>query len=108
MVTTIFTYAPPWLPVSRQKEGNKHMDKHIKADGSTVDVTPRSGTGYSLDELKGFVGGWIEIVPLRGGKIMVVNEEGLLMGLPVNETASLLARQTIVGDVLVCASERVK
>ena len=39
------------------------------------------------------------------GKVLVVNEEGLLIDLPLNETASSMAMQTIVGDVLLLSRE---
>ena len=67
--------------------------------------------GYALivgdDTLRGmqeFVGGYIEIVRpayLRRPYVMIVNEEGLLKGLPINNTGSLLYGAPIVGDVLI-------
>lgn len=84
------------------------MAKWIKANGETKEVQPKNGTDYSLGELQGFVGGYIEIVYLEGGGIMVANEEGLLEGLPINSIASMTAGTVIVGDVLVCKSEEVK
>ena len=85
----------------------------IKADGTRKEVQPKNGTDFSLEELKGFVGGFIEIVWLGDGRIMVVNEEGKLIGLPLNEAASLIyihsgRIDTIIGDVLVCDESEVK
>lgn len=57
--------------------------------------------------LKAAVGGWIEGVTLhRLGLRMYVNEEGLLLGLPLNVKATRLARAggvaaMIVGDVVI-------
>lgn len=84
------------------------MAKWIKTNGETIDVQPKNGTDYSLDELQGFVGGYIEIIGIDAKSIMVVNEEGRLNNLPVNEHASFLARMSIVGDVLVCLSKELK
>ena len=47
---------------------------------------------------------YIEPVYLDG-KVLIVNEEGLITDLPLNETASSMAMQTIVGDVLLLSRE---
>lgn len=54
----------------------------------------------SLEDAQKFVGGYVEVVSL-GKRQMLVNEEGLLIGLPVNPEASQLAGQMIVGNALV-------
>lgn len=85
------------------------MAKWIKANGETIEVNPKNGTDYSLEELQGFVGGYIEIVRMDDEHFMVVNEEGKVYGLPINMTASMLIMSdTIVGDVLVCKSNEIK
>ena len=85
------------------------MARWIKTNGETKEVHPKNGTDYSLEELQGFVGGFIEIVRVDDDRIMVVNEEGKLNGLPINGDASkLYGRETIVGDVLVCKREEVR
>ena len=86
----------------------------IKASGETKYVEPKNGKDFKLDELQGFVGGYIEVVDvLTGapkGSIMIVNEEGKLKGLPYNGIASAMVGflDAIVGDVLVCDREMVK
>lgn len=73
-----------------------------------VDVKPMNGTDFSLTELQDFVGGYIEIIQLKDGNTMVVNDEGKLLGLPMNATATQLYRNSfgcadyIVGNALVC------
>lgn len=62
--------------------------------------------GESLHKLQSMVGGFIEIVRpqyLKRPYVMIVNEEGLLRDLPVNNTASLLYAgiTPIVGDVVI-------
>lgn len=42
----------------------------------------------SLEEMQGFVGGRIELVYLSNGDHLVINEEGLLDGLPINQKAT--------------------
>lgn len=80
-----------------------------KVDGSVLEVHPRNGTEFTLEELQGFVGGYIEIVPLRDGTHLICNEEGKLNGLPLNDEASAVWVKSygftdlIVGDALVCS-----
>ena len=58
---------------------------------------------FTLKELQEAVEGYIEIVHSKiGGCVDVVNEEGLIKGLYINELAYLLAGQKYVGNVLIC------
>ncbi len=86
-----------------------------RTNGTTESVTPENGTDFELRELQLIVGGYIEILNLRGGKIMVINEEGKLDGLQQNRLATKLlyvsypySNDFIVGDVLVCDDDEVK
>lgn len=93
---------------------SKYQPFLVFPNGDTKNVNPKNGTDFSLEELQGFVGGHIEIVRLGHGEIMVVNEEGKLQNLPVNETATIFYRfkrginDNIVGTVLVCHTSMVK
>lgn len=71
------------------------------ADGTARDIEPANGQTFTLDELQAFVGGYIEVVGLRDGRYMVVNEDGHRLELRPNAYASLYARQVILGDVVV-------
>ena len=90
------------------------MAKWLKVSGDEVSVEPKNGTDFTLEELKRFVGGYIEIIRLRNGKLMVVNEEGKLNRLPINDYATLIwegvygCTDVIVGDVLVCKEGEIK
>lgn len=79
--------------------------KLIKADGTIVDYPP-AGKTYTLEEMQKAVGGYIEIVHAgRSQTLIVLNEEGKLQGLPVNNKATELygnPNDVVVGDVLVC------
>lgn len=86
----------------------------LHADGTVEEVQPTNGTDFQLDELQGFVGGYIEIVPLHGTtQILVVNEEGKLTGLPVNPAATAVwevvygPTDVVVGDALFCDTDQV-
>ena len=59
----------------------------IKTDGTVTTVEPRNGKSFCLEELQHAVGGYIEAVYLPDGKVMIVNEEGKLDGLPQNIAA---------------------
>ena len=74
--------------------------KWIKTDGTIEEVAIDKDN--SLKQMRDAVGGYIELVRLTDDDVMIVNEEGLIFGLPVNEHASKLAGQTIVGNVLMC------
>lgn len=86
------------------------QDTIIKADGTVTFTSPANPRkGYDLTALQGIVGGYIEIVRTRiPGVILVINEEGLLMDLPLNLAATQYAGQPIVGDVLLCSDNHVK
>ena len=78
-------------------------------EGTMKGIAPKDPKkGYSLAECQGYVGGMMEVVRLPGRMIMVVNEEGLLMGLPFNAYASALAGQPIVGNAMVVPSAAFK
>lgn len=86
-----------------------------KAHGEVINIEPRNGKDFSLSELQAIVSGYIEIVPLNGNSIMVVNEEGKLKGLAMNNAATRLYIEAnpyvfdiICGDVLVCDNSQVK
>ena len=58
----------------------------------------------TLEELQSAVEGYIEYVRLprgNGHQQMVVNEEGLIHGLPFNAEASRIAGVTIVGNAVI-------
>lgn len=86
------------------------MAKWIKADGNVVEVSPKNvGKCFTLEELKDFVGGWIECITLSPKQVLVINEEGKLMNLPYNAVATQIFRMafhpcddSIVGDALLC------
>lgn len=84
------------------------MAELIKADGQRQKVEPKNGEKFKLEELQGYVDGYIEAIFLDDDTVMVVNEEGKLLGLPYNQLASIKFlhekgyHEPIVGDVLVC------
>ncbi len=58
--------------------------------------------GFNFKDAQKVVGGLVEVVRLPDeDEVMLVNEEGLLHGLPINITASVMAGGAIVGNVVV-------
>ena len=89
----------------------------IRADGTWEEMLPADGQHYTLEELKSVVGGgYIEIVHLPDGRLMVLDEQGKLNKLPFNVEATDLftlgkvvtVSDDIAGDVLVCEDWRIR
>ena len=88
----------------------------IKVDGSVEVVDPENGNDFSLEELKSYVGGYIEALYGAGHDVyMILNEEGKLKDLPVNPLATEIFRTDfgggqdyIVGDVIIIPAETFK
>jgi len=75
--------------------------KLFRTDGTHEEIELRT----DLDTLQKFVGGYIEFYQFTDGSALVVNEEGKLLDLPVNKTATALTQvkrkpDLIVGDCL--------
>jgi len=75
-----------------------------KTDGRTQEMRP-SGLHWSLEELQGIVGGYIEVVNTLDGRFMVINDMGKFNGSELNIPATRLYRfgrtDVIMGDALV-------
>ena len=95
------------------------MKYYIKATNGEVKVMGMLGERFSLDEMKNFVGGWVERVPMQGNSIcMFVDEEGFVKGKPINMAATKIIRSwqeskgippewrvsAIVGDAVICSA----
>ena len=52
----------------------------------------------TLESAQEFVGGYVEGITFPNGDYLIVNEEGKLMGLPLNPEATLLWRLTFDND----------
>ena len=74
-----------------------------RVDGTLETVTPAAGE-FTLDEVQSIVGGYVELVQLAEG-FLLVDEDGRYKGLPLNLQATALAilslgPLTIVGTAL--------
>lgn len=84
----------------------------IYANGLVQEINPDNKRDFSLEELQRIVHGYIEPIHLPKNRLMIINEEGKLKGLPVNilatrEVLSHGFNDVIVGDVLICNSDEV-
>ena len=77
------------------------MIQLIKSNGEVTD----NFTADTLKEKQDAVGGYIEVVATRKGKVLIVNEEGRMKRLKRNNKASDIAGFDIVGDVI-CLDEK--
>ncbi len=87
----------------------------IKPDGSATEVNPRNGETFSLDELQEYVEGWIQVIYMKDGRPLVLNEESKLLELKMNARATLIARNAgiadwdhIAGNALLCEKGEVE
>lgn len=74
---------------------------HIRTDRNVVLKAKKE---FSAEELRGLVGGYLEAVPIptiKDTDMMLCNEDGRLLGLPLNEIATQVARQEILGNVFI-------
>ena len=80
----------------------------INISGDETEFSPSEGNHFGLKELQEAVGGYIQLVTLKTGKILVVDEEGLLKNLPLNTKATILAGQPIVGPAVICSADQIQ
>ncbi len=81
-----------------------------RTDGTTETVTPATPPFFTLEEMQGFVGGFVEAHRINdGADWLLMNEDGYADDLPTNDTATIqfpyfsTGPRGIVGDVLVCS-----
>jgi hypothetical protein len=78
---------------SKRKETN--MALLIAPSGSIRQVFPEQGSCFTAEELGALVEGGLGCVPLPGDRLLWINEEGKLHGLPSNPLATILARSRL-------------
>ena len=91
------------------------MARLIKAIGGETEITPKNGKMFELEEAQKLVRGYIQIIPLDGENVMVMDEEGKFKHNIANSTATRIAEQHnallpgdyIVGDVIICKNDEI-
>ena len=104
----------PQEPQTDEQPTETKSAKIIYTDKEAEDYTPKNGKTFELAELQGIVDGCIEIIRLNDGRIIIVNEDGLSLNLPVNiEATNILRRdhsttEYIVGNAIVCDADMIE
>lgn len=88
-------------------KGNQMTEDRIilMPDGTTHEAPEPGKDGYTQEQLKEIVDGYVELVYLGDGRLMVVNEDGYRQRLETNYLATEAAKHighTIVGPALIC------
>ena len=104
----------PQEPQTDEQPTETKSAKIIYTDKEAEDYTPKNGKTFKLDEMQGIVGGYIEIINLKDGRMMIVDEEGKLNNKAVNIPATNILRRDhfttdyIVGTAIVCDADMVE
>lgn len=82
----------------------------INHDGTTQSLPDGE---LSLEFMQSVVGGYIEIAHIGNNMLLVCNEEGKLIGLPLNTAATVFCaahgfNDTIVGNVIICDKNKIR
>ena len=70
----------------------------INTKASEFKIIEDSKDEPSLKEAQEFVGGYVEGITFPNGDYLIINEEGKLIGLPLNPEATTLWRATFDND----------
>jgi hypothetical protein len=80
----------------------------LLTDGDSEEAYPQHGQAFTLEELRHFIKGYIEVVRIDENHFLIVDEEGRLKNLPINKQATEIFRKTrdpdgiIVGNAVLC------
>ena len=74
------------------------MTTDINTKASEFKIIEDSKDEPSLKEAQEFVGGYVEGITFPNGDYLIINEEGKLIGLPLNEPATILWRLAFDND----------
>ena len=83
------------------KQENKiSFNEYVKAntDQDQFKIIDDEKNTPTLKEAQDFVGGMVECITFPNGDLLIINEEGKLMQLPLNPEATLLWRMTFTKD----------
>jgi hypothetical protein len=72
--------------------------KEINTTAAEFKIIDDSKDEPSLEQAQEFVGGYVEGITFPNGDYLIINEEGKLIGLPLNPEATALWRATFDND----------
>lgn len=103
----------PQEPQTDRQPTETKSAKIIYTDKEEEDYTPKNSKTFEFDELKGIVDGYIEIVRLDDGRVIVIDLEGKSKDKAVNIPATNILRRDhfttdyIVGTAIVCDADMI-
>ena len=84
----------------------------IPPTGKETEVHPANGESFTLEEMQGFVGGYVQVITLPDGRCLLMDEEGKMKGQSYNMSATLYGRKAgmmpsdeVVGTALLCTQQ---
>ena len=104
-------------PQEPQTDGQATETKSAKiiyTDKEAEDYTPKNGKTFALTEMQEIVGGYIEVIRLNDGRMIIVDEEGKSKNKAVNIPATNILRRDhyttdyIVGTAIVCDADMIE
>lgn len=91
------------------------MASLLRTDGTRQNIAPQNGTDFQLEELHALLGGYVEVVKLDDGRLLLVNDNGKIKQLAINPQATVLLWEftdsladVIVGDAVLCNDHEVR
>lgn len=97
------------VPIRIYRLGTNQNEGLILSPDYKVKIIRPAGDKFNLKELQNCVEGYIEYYPSSNNKYkIIVNEEGLLMRLPMNKLSSTIFGIHAVGNVLIVPNQLIE
>ena len=74
------------------------IKEKVNTDANEFKIVSDSKDEPTLESAQEFVGGYVEGITFPNGDYLIINEEGKLMNLPLNEEATKLWKATFDND----------
>ena len=103
----------PQEPQTDEQPTETKLAKIIYTDKEAEDYTPKNGKTFGKTEMYGIVEGYIDIIRLNDGRVIIVDSQGKALNKAVNIPATNILRRDhfttdyIVGTAIVCDSDMV-
>lgn len=117
-ITEPYGYEIDTREVERDNQREIMKARLLKASGEVMEIEPKNGTDFKLDELHKHLNcSLVEVININQDDIMVVDDEGKLKANNViNVNATMLAQENqaitswdyIAGDAIVCNRKMVR
>ena len=104
----------PQEPQTDEQATETKSAKIIYTDKEAEDYTPKNGKTFGLTEMYGIVEGYIDIIRLNDGRVIIVDSQGKALNKAVNIPATNILRRDhfttdyIVGTAIVCDADMVE